>query len=137
MHKLKFYFFKGCDQAETRSQDSLIANEVPSDTDAQIQELTKSYEDGSRIIQEKAQKLPKPQGDPPENLQQTLLTLQETVSKDLKRLGPPLKEQNLMGTLVECYHSQIFSFLDDLLQKTNDTRSLFILMTWVQQSYLR
>lgn len=137
MHKLKFYFFKGCDQAETSSQEPLIAHEVQSDTDAQIQELTRSYEDGSRIIQEKAQNLPKPPEDPSGNLQQYLLTLQETVSKDLNRLGPILKGQKLMGTLVECYHSQIFSFLDDLLQKINDTRKLFILMKWVQQSYLR
>lgn len=129
MHKLKFYFFKGCDQAETRkppAQDTLSG-----------QELTISHEHGSRIIQEMAQNLPKPPADLPGNLQEYLLTLQDTVRNDLKRLGPHLKGQELMGTLDECCHSQIFNILDELLQKINDSRSLFILMKWVLQSYLR
>lgn len=140
MHKLKFYFFKGCNQAETRkppAQDTLISHGVQSDTDTQILQLTKSPEDGPRIIQEMAQNLPKPPAVLDGNLPQYLLTLQETVSNDLKRLGPHLKGLGLMETLVECYHSQIFKLLDDLLQKINDTHSLFILMNWVLHSYLR
>lgn len=139
MHKLKFYFFKGCEPAETRKpldQDTL-GRGVQSDADAQIQELTKSHEDGSRIIQELAQNLPKPPADLPQNLRQYLKTLQETVSKHLKRLGPHLEDQGSMGTQLERCHRQIFCLLDDLLQEINDASNLFIFMHWVLQSYLR
>lgn len=128
MHKLKFYLFQGDEQAEIRQ---------PLVQDSQIPDLTKTQEDGPRIIQEMAQNLPKPPEELPGNLPQYLLTLQETVSSSLSRLGPHLKGQESLGTPLECYHSQIFQILDELLQKTDDTRSLFMLMQWVLQSYLR
>lgn len=83
-----------------------------------------------------AQNLPKPPEDLPGNLPQYLLTLQENVRNSLSRLGPHLKDQESLGTSLECYHSQIFQILDELLQKTDDTCSLLMLMQWVQ-SYLR
>lgn len=139
MRKLMFYFFKECNPAETEpppAQDALISHGVQSD--AQIQELTKSLEGRSRTIRKMAQNLPKPPGGLAGNLSEYLQTLQETVNQDLKRLGPIMQGSRcLMGTMVECYHSQIFYRLWDLLQKTNNTKSLFLLLTWVLQSYLR
>lgn len=131
IHKLKFCSSKGSDQPP--AQDALVGHEVQSDTE--IQELTRSFEDGSRMIEEMAQSLPKPPAAPSECLHQYLTSLQHSVTTDLDRLGPHLKGQGL--TLVERYHCHMFSLLDDLLQKINDTRSLFILIKWVLQSYLR
>lgn len=84
-----------------------------------------------------SQNLPKPPADLPGNLRQYLLTVQETVCKDLVGRGPHLERLGLMGALVESYHRRIFHWLNDLQQEMNDLQSLFILMTWVLQMYLR
>ncbi|TWW72461.1 hypothetical protein D4764_16G0009580 [Takifugu flavidus] len=98
-----------------------------------VQELATSHDDSIQTI---VCTLPRPPADLPGNLHQYLLAVQETVRKDLGRLGPHLKSLGSMGAQVESYHRQIFDCFNHLLQKINDHQSLFILMTWVCQTYL-
>lgn len=135
------YFFTGHSQARSTAptaQDSPSCDGLQRDQDIQIQEQATSHDDREEIIQNMVScNLPKPPADLPGNLPQYLLTVQETVRKDLRRLGPQLKNLGLMGPLVESYHHQIFDCFNHLLQNLNDLQSLFILVSWVFQTYLR
>lgn len=134
------YFFTEHSEAGTTpllARDSLSCDGLQSDQDTLIQEQATSHDEGARIIQTMVHNLPKPPAHLPGNLPQYLLAVQETVRKDLGRWGPHLKKWGLMGELLERYHCHIFDCCNHLLQKINDLQSLFILMTWVLQTYLR
>ncbi|XP_031136310.1 tumor necrosis factor alpha-induced protein 2 isoform X3 [Sander lucioperca] len=79
---------------------------------------------------------PKPPVDVDQNLPQHLLNVQETVHKELVKLGPLLKPMGLMECLIESYHRQTFEHLDDLLNKINSSKNCFALMMWLRDTYL-
>lgn len=84
-----------------------------------------------------SQHFPKPPADVNQNLQQHLLNVQNSVLKELKRLGPRLESNGLAGCLIECYHQQTFNHLSGLLQNTSSSQNSLVLMKWVLHTYLR
>lgn len=135
------HFFTGHSQAESTplsAQDGPSCDGLQSDWGVRIQNPATSRRDRAEIIEILVScHLPVPPADLRGNLRQYLLAVQETLRKDLVQLGPQLRILDMVGTLVESYHRQIFHLLNHLLQKTSDLQSLFILMTWVLQTYLR
>ncbi|XP_076605527.1 uncharacterized protein LOC143332133 [Chaetodon auriga] len=90
-----------------------------------------------RIMQRSvSQHFPKPPADLDQNLQQHLISVQETVRHELVKLAPQLGRLGLMGCLINCYHRQTFDHLNDLLQNTHSSKNSLVLMKWVIHTYL-
>lgn len=78
---------------------------------------------------------PKPPANLEQNLLQHLMNVQNSVLRELLRLGPLMDE--LLAGLVECYHRQTFDHLHALLQNISSTQNYFVLINWVMKNYLR
>ncbi|KAF1374409.1 hypothetical protein PFLUV_G00228800 [Perca fluviatilis] len=105
----------------------------------QLAELLGVAPDADRkhlILSSMSQRFPKPPVDVDQNLPQHLLNVQETMHKDLVKLGPLFKPMGLMGCLIESYHRQTFEHLDDLLNKISSSKNCFTLMMWLRDTYL-
>ena len=83
------------------------------------------------------QHFPKLPPDVDQNLHQYLENVQKMVITEFVRLGPPLTRMGLMGSLIDCYHRETFTRLDDLLQNVRSSKNSFGLMKWVLHTYLR
>lgn len=83
-----------------------------------------------------SQHFPEPPEDLDQNLQQHLVNVQNTVLNELTRLSPRLDEE-MMGHLIVCYHSQTFNHLHSLLQDISSSQNSFVLMKWCLTTYLR
>ncbi|XP_042357242.1 exocyst complex component 3-like [Plectropomus leopardus] len=82
------------------------------------------------------QHIPEPPADVDTELQQHLLNVQESVCKELVKLGPLLESRGLMGLLIDCYHRETFRHLNGLLQNISSSQNSFVLMKWVLHTYL-
>ncbi|KAK1890870.1 Exocyst complex component 3 [Dissostichus eleginoides] len=82
------------------------------------------------------QHFPKLPPDVDQNLHQYLENVQKMVITEFVRLGPPLTRMGLMGSLIDCYHRETFTRLDDLLQNVRSSKNSFGLMKWVLHTYL-
>ncbi|TDG99266.1 hypothetical protein EPR50_G00209120 [Perca flavescens] len=102
----------------------------------QLTELLGVAPDADSIRRYVSQRFPKPPVDVDQKLPQHLLNVQETVHKELVKLGPLLKPMGLMGCLIESYHRQTFEHLDDLLDKISSSKNCFALMMWLRDTYL-
>ncbi|XP_078133702.1 exocyst complex component 3 [Sander vitreus] len=88
------------------------------------------------ILSSVSQRFPNPPVDVAQNLHQHLFNVQETVHKELVKLGPLLKPMGLMECLIESYHRHTFEHLDDLLNKISSSKNFFTLMMWLRDTYL-
>ncbi|XP_034091399.1 uncharacterized protein LOC117558942 [Gymnodraco acuticeps] len=82
------------------------------------------------------QHFPKLPPDVDQNLHQYLENVQKMVITEFVRLGSPLTRMGLMGSLIDCYHRETFTRLDDLLQNVRSSKNSFGLMKWVLHTYL-
>lgn len=124
---------KGPSQEEAQDPPSGEGGE-----DTLSQELAVALEDRRRNIRTLVErKFPPLPEELPRDLLPFLRTMEEAVRQQLSSLGPHAKREGLLGTLVECCHHRVFDCLCDLLQKANDSQSLFTLIQWFLQTYLR
>ncbi|XP_053192212.1 exocyst complex component 3-like [Scomber japonicus] len=90
-----------------------------------------------QLIQRSVNKhFPKPPEELERNLQQHLLEVETVLQTQLERLAPQITCKELMGCLLECYHRQTFDHLHGLLQNISTSKNSFMLLNWVQHTYL-
>ncbi|CAK6980985.1 exocyst complex component 3-like [Scomber scombrus] len=82
------------------------------------------------------QHFPKPPAELERNLQQHLLEVETVLQNELVRLSPLFTSEGLMGCLLECYHHQTIDHLHGLLQNISTSKNSFVLLNWVQHTYL-
>ncbi|KAM4625136.1 exocyst complex component 3 [Polymixia lowei] len=70
------------------------------------------------------------------NLERHLLNVKETLNRQLLRSAPLLKQQCLLGSLIDSYHRYTFDHLHGLLFHVTSTKKAFILLEWVLHTYL-
>ncbi|XP_026174839.1 exocyst complex component 3-like protein 4 [Mastacembelus armatus] len=81
------------------------------------------------------QHFPKPPADLNQNLMEHLEEMHKAMFNELVRLGPLLDSLGLTECLIECYHCQMFTHLDNLLPNISSAQNFFLLMDWVQKVY--
>ncbi|XP_062296797.1 exocyst complex component 3-like [Scomber scombrus] len=82
------------------------------------------------------QHFPKPPEELERNLQQHLLEVETVLQNELARLASQITCKELMGCLLECYHRQTFNHLLGLLKNISTSKNSFMLLNWVQHTYL-
>ncbi|CAK6980986.1 exocyst complex component 3-like [Scomber scombrus] len=82
------------------------------------------------------QHFPKPPAELEKNLQQHLLEVETVVQTQLERLASRITCKELMGCLLDCYHRQTIDHLHGLLQNISTSKNSFMLLNWVQHTYL-
>ncbi|XP_053192213.1 uncharacterized protein LOC128375822 [Scomber japonicus] len=90
-----------------------------------------------RLVKRSVNKhFPKPPEELEPNLQQHLLEVERVVQTQLEGLASRITCKELMGCLLECYHRQTIDHLHGLLQNISTSKNSFMLLKWVQHTYL-